>query len=158
MKKGKTTLLKLGILFSGAFVLLLCIFWLPSEARYAAETNPEYAYLQYPVLIGLYLTAIPFYFGKYQTLKLLRDIEKNEAFSIRTVDSLKQVKYCAFIVMFLYIIGMVFLFSQNALHPGIAIIGLPITLASMFIALFAAILQELLSHVVKMKTEHDLTV
>ena len=42
----------------------------------------------------------------------------------------------------LYVIGMILLLTQNALHPGIAIIGLVIFFASIVIMLFTAVLQE----------------
>ena len=58
----------------------------------------------------------------------------------------------------LYVIGMILLGTQNALHPGIAIIGLVIFFASIVIMLFTAVLQELLKNVLKIKTENDLTI
>ena len=53
---------------------------------------------------------------------------------------------------------MILLGTQNALHPGIAIIGLVIFFASIVIMLFTAVLQELLKNVLKIKTENDLTI
>ncbi len=48
--------------------------------------------------------------------------------------------------------------SQNALHPGIAIIGLTIIFTSVVIAVFTAVLQKLLKNVLDIKSENDLTV
>ncbi|MBS4209518.1 DUF2975 domain-containing protein [Bacillus sp. FJAT-50079] len=158
MKQGKITFLKTTIYVIGLVILCLCVFALPSLARYSAEMNPEYAYLQYPVLIGLYLTAIPFFFALYQVLKLLNYIENNHAFSELALHALNQVKHCAVIIIILYVIGMVFLGSQNALHPGIALIGFVILFSTIVIFFFAAVLQELLKNGLTIKLENEWTI
>jgi hypothetical protein len=123
-----------------------------------AETFPEYAYLKYPVLFGIYVTTIPFFFALNYTLKLLNYIENNNAFSKLSVQKLKYIKYCGSSISVLYVIGSIFLLSQNALHPGIAIIVCTITFASIIIAVFASVLQKLLKSALDIKSENDLTV
>ena len=88
MKRGKVTFLKVAVFTIGIIMLSLFIFALPSLAKYSVEMNPEYANLQYPVLIGLYITGIPFFFALYQALKLLSYIENNNAFSELAVNAL----------------------------------------------------------------------
>lgn len=158
MERGTTLFLKVTIFLIGITVLALCIFLLPWLANYTAEMYPEYAYLQYPVLIGLYVTAIPFFFALYQTLRLLNNIDKYNAFSEFSVNALKNIKYCANAISILYVIGSIFLISQNALHPGIALAGFIIIFASFVIAVFSAVLQKLLKNAIEIKSENDLTV
>ncbi|MCJ8009301.1 DUF2975 domain-containing protein [Lederbergia wuyishanensis] len=158
MKRGSTTFLKLAVLFIGVIILVLCIFWLPWEARHAAEMNPEYAYLRYPVLFGLYITAIPFFLALYQSLKLLIYVEKNNAFSKLAVTSLKYIMRCANTITILYVVGFFFLVSQNAMHPGIALVGFTIIFTSLIISLFSAVLQALLKNALDIKSENDLTI
>lgn len=158
MKRGTIISLKLAIFVIGIIMLGLCVIWLPWMAKNAAEMNPEYAYLRLPVLVGMYITAIPFFVALYQSLKLLRYIESGNAFSELVVISLKHIKHCAMGIIILYIIGFFFLVSQSALHPGIAIIGLAIIFGAFIIAVFAAVLQELLRNALEMKSENDLTV
>ena len=158
MKIGTATLLKLIVITIGIVVLLLCIFWLPGIARKAAVMNPSYAYLRYPVLLGLYITAIPFFLALYQTIKLLSYIHSKTAFSQVAVKSLKQVMYCTISIIILYGIGICFLISQDALHPGIALVGFAIIFTSFIISLFTAILQELFKSALVIKSENDLTV
>ena len=147
MKRGKVTFLKVAVFTIGIIMLSLFIFALPSLAKYSVEMNPEYANLQYPVLIGLYLTGIPFFFALYQALKLLSYIENNNAFSELAVACIKIHKIlCKYDQCFI-VIGMILLGTHNALHPGIAIIGLVIFFASIVIMLFTAVLQELLKNV-----------
>lgn len=153
-----TTLLKLIVYLIGFIVLMLCVFWLPNMAQKAALIDPSYAYLKYPVLIGIYLTVLPFFFALFHSLKLLSYINHKNAFSELAVTSLKGVKYCAILICLLYLVGMVFLITQEALHPGIALIGFAILFASFSISLFAAVLQELFTRALEIKSENDLTV
>ncbi|WHY87191.1 DUF2975 domain-containing protein [Neobacillus novalis] len=158
MKRGTVIWLKGTIFVIGIITLVVSIFFLPGLAKEAAEMNPEYAYLRFPVLVGLYATEIPFFFALYQALKLLNYIERDLAFSELAVFSLGFIKKCAFTIIILYVIGIFMLAIQNALHPGIAIIGIVIVFATLVISLFTAILQELLRSAIELKSENDLTV
>ncbi|KOS68936.1 membrane protein [Lysinibacillus contaminans] len=158
MRQGTTTFLKVAIVIMGMIVLALCTLWLPWLANDTAEMNPEFAYLRLPVLVGLNITAIPFFLALFQAWKLLKYIDSENAFSTRSVMSLGQIKNYAIAINVLYAIGMIVLVLQNALHPGIAIIGLVIIFATLVIAFFAAVLQELLKSALEIKAENDLTI
>ena len=160
MKKGSTLFLKGVIFIIGSPVIALCIFILPKIAEFFAELNPGLDFLQYPFLIGLYLTAIIFFFALYQTLKLLSYIDRNQAFSELSVKSLKSIKYCAIIISALYTIFMPLLYLMAEIDdaPGIILIGMVIIFASLVVAVFAAVLQRLLKEAIYIKLENDLTV
>ncbi|MCM3396505.1 DUF2975 domain-containing protein [Oceanobacillus profundus] len=158
MKRGSTIFLKIAVFLIGVIVLSLCIFFLPWLANDTAEMFPEFAFLQYPVLLGLYLTTIPFFVALYQAIRLLKLIDNEDAFSESSVNSLNLIKYCAITISILYVIGSILLMSQSALHPGIAIIGFIIFFASVVIAVFAGVLQKLLRNALDIKSENDLTV
>ncbi|MGE8205521.1 DUF2975 domain-containing protein [Heyndrickxia sp. NPDC080065] len=158
MKQGSITSLKVALFLIGFIILSLCIFALPSLASYAAKMNPEFSYFKYPVLYGLYMTAVPFFFALYQAFKLLTCIESNNAFSEIAVGALSRIKYCAATVVILYVLGIFMLGLQNALHPGIAIVGLLIIFTAFVISLFSAVLQELFKNALKLKVENELTV
>lgn len=158
MKREKTTFLKISVVTIGIVVLVLCIFLLPWLAENTAKQNPSYAYLRYPILIGIYITTIPFFIALYQSLKLLDHIATKSAFSGVTVGALTNIKYCAISIIALYALGLIGLGVINVLHPSIAIIGVIIIFASWTIALFAAVLQELLANIIEIKSENDLTV
>ena len=156
--KRETLFLKAIVLLMGISVLAPAVFWLPRLAVDMAEMYPEFAYLRYPILIGLYITVIPYFIALQQTFKLLIHIDGNNAFTEFSVNALNNIRHCAVAISISYIVGVVFLFSQNALHPGVAIIGFTIILASAAIAVFAAVLQKLLKNAIDIKTENDLTV
>ncbi|MEW4234046.1 DUF2975 domain-containing protein [Bacillus thuringiensis] len=161
MKQGSTLFLKTVVILIGIPVLAMCIFLVPKIGNFAAELYPDIAYIKYLVFINLYATAIPYYFALYQTFKLLNYIDKNNAFSELSVQALKNIKYSALAISVLYILGMplFYLVAERDDAPGIIIIGMiMIFVASMVIAVFAAVLQRLLKDAIDIKSENDLTV
>ena len=158
MDKKFIVFLKCAIYFIGLVVFGLCVFWLPMMANEMAALEPTLAYLKFPVLIGIYMTAIPFFYALYQAISLLNLINQEHAFSKEAILSLKGVKSSAIYIVIIYVIGLVFLGSQSALHPGIALMGLTIIFTSILITVFTAVLQELFRSALEIKSENDLTV
>ncbi|MEH7883870.1 DUF2975 domain-containing protein [Bacillus sp. JJ1609] len=156
----ETLFLKVVVFLMGLPVLALCIFVLPEIAEFFAELNPKLDFLQYPFLIGLYVTAIVFFAALYQTLKLLSYIDKNEAFSDLSVMALKNIKYCAITISALFVVFMplIYLMAEVDDAPGMILIGMVIIFGSMVITVFAAVLQKLLKNAIDIKSENDLTV
>lgn len=158
MKKLALPLFQIGVLLITLIVLLVCFFWLPPIAADFAMKTPNWSFLQYPMLIAIYATVIPFLIGIYQALKLTRIVQIDEAFTEKAVLSLKIIKNCAFLISFMYFLGLFILYSIIPLSAEIAIIILIIVLAAFLIGLICGILQELLSTALKIKEENDLTV
>jgi hypothetical protein len=158
--KRETLFLKVVVFLMGLPVLALSIFVLPEIAEFFAELNPTLDFLQYPFLIGLYVTVIAFFAALYQTLRLLSYIDKNEAFSDLSVMALKNIKYCAITISALFVVFMplIYLMAEIDDAPGIILIGMVIIFGSMVIAVFAAVLQKLLKNAIDIKSENDLTV
>jgi len=156
--KGETLFLKVAVILMGFPVLALCIFGLPWLTN--NPVNPDYAHIIYPILIGMYAAAIPFYFALYQAFKLLSYIDKNKAFSELSVEALKNIKYCAITISTFYVVLMpfVYLVAEKDDAPGLIIIGMVPIFASMVVAVFAAVLQKLLKNAIDIKSENDLTV
>jgi hypothetical protein len=158
MKRGSTLFLRMAVFLIGTPVLALAIFgltWLPKN-----PANPDYAYILYPIVIGMYVSAIPFFVALYQAFKLLSYIDKNQAFSELSVKALKNIKICAMTISGLYLVILPFVFLVAELDdaPGLVIIGMVPVFASMVIAVFAAVLQRLLKEAIDIKSENDLTV
>lgn len=158
--KWETFFLKFVVFLIGLPILAGCIYGL---SRFDPNSPywdlPELAQLQYPILVGMYLVMIPFFFALYQTLKLLGYIEKGNAFSASSVKALKKIKYCAVLISVLYVVEMPFLYRLTQVDdtPGI-FIGLFVIFTSAVIAVFAAVLQKRLKNAVAIKSENDLTV
>ncbi len=158
MKKINIVLFQLGILFIALIVLLIAVFILPGVSKDFALDAPEWAYLQYPLLISIYITIIPFLIAIYEGFKLSRLIQINDVFTMNGVRSLQIIKSCALSVAFLYLIGTIILSKLVDLSPGIGILGISILLSSFMVGLIGGILEELLRKALEIKEENDLTV
>ena len=158
MERGSTIFLKVAVFLIGTPVLALCIFGLTWLANNPA--SPDYAYMLYPILIGMYVSVIPFFAALFQAFKLLGYIDKKQAFSELSVKALKNIKFCAMTISGLYVvvIPFVYLLALQDDAPGLIIIGMVPTFASLVIAVFAAVLQKLLRDAIDIKSENDLTV
>jgi len=158
MKQGTTLFLKIAVILIGTPVLALCIFGLPWLAN--NPVNPDYAHMLYPIVIGMYVSAISFFFALYQALKLLSYIDKNKAFSELSVNALKCITYCAITISALYVVIMpfVYLVAEQDDAPGLIIVGMIPIFAASVIAVFAAVLQKLLKEAIDIKSENDLTI
>lgn len=158
MNKWLIGTLKASLIFVSIMILALSVFWLPYVARISAEVNPEFADLKYPILVGMYCTCIPFYIGVFHTYRLLRLINMEIAFTEEACKSLKAIILSAIGVIALYIIGTIYLSVENALHPGLLLLGFIIMLASFIIAVFTGVLKAVLMKVIEIKNDNELTI
>lgn len=158
MKRGTTIFLKLAVLLIGVPILALCIFGIPWLAN--NPVNPNYAGALYPIVIIMYVSVIPFIVALYQAFRLLSYIDKNEAFSLMSVKSLKTIKYCAIVISSLYVVMLPFVYvvAEKDDAPGLILMGMVPIFASLVIAVFSAVLQRLLQEAIDIKSENDLVV
>ena len=159
MKPYSTIFLKIVVILIGIPVLALCIFWLPPLLIKTAELKPEYASFRY-VLVGMFISAIPFLYALYQALKLLSYIDKSKAFSELSVKALKYIKYCANTISIIYVLIMPLVFPLADADDAPGLVGIPLIIifASIVVSVFAAVLQRLLQDAIDIKSENDLTV
>ncbi len=160
MKQASTLFLKATLFVMGGLVLAFCVFAIPAISNGVGVEWPALAHLKYPILIGGYLTAIPFFIALYQAFNLLSYIDKNTAFSAVSVQSLKYIKYCGITMTVLYLAGMpiVAQIAEADDAPGLILFGMLIAAAPTVIAVFAAILQKLAQSAIEIKSENDLVV
>jgi hypothetical protein len=159
MKKGSTHFLRFATIFLGIIVLALCIA-LPSIYTGGSEEFPT-ASRTLLIIIGiLYGTTVPFFFALWQTLKLLRYIDQNRAFSELSVKALQNIKYSAIAITVLYLACAPFLIpiAEGDDAPGLVLMGAVLACFPLVIAVFAAVLQRLLQNAIGIKSENDLTV
>ena len=154
MKQSSTLFLKSVVLIIGAFVLFLCAYAIPRTIGPVDVNGYD------PILLGLYVPAIPFFYALYQSIKLLNYIDKNNTFSLASVKAFRSIKYCALTISGLFVLGMprIFYVADKDDAPGVVLLGCVIIFASFVIATFAAVLQKLIQNAVDIKSENDLTV
>lgn len=158
MKHVSTTFLRIVIGLGGLFVLLFIILVMPEVTQELIEQAP--AWFTIPVLGVFFLSAIPFYFVLYQTLRLLRLIDAEHAFSQRAVTALRLIKFAStgMAVMYAAILPLLYIAAQVTDAPGLVAIGIVLTGAATVVATFAAVLQLVLASAIRLKEENDLTV
>lgn len=156
MKQASTLFLRGTITILGLIVLALCVIVLPAGIR--DELTGDIDYL--PIIVGMYVTAVPFFIAIYQAMKLLNYVDTNQAFSDLSVKALNVIKYCALIISAVYVVGLPYIITlaQRDDAPGLVLIGLIFVIASGAVAVIAAVLQYLLKNAVEIKSENDLTV
>ncbi|MFC4809420.1 DUF2975 domain-containing protein [Paenibacillus sp. GCM10023250] len=156
MERGTTFFLRATVVLIGLPVLGICAWGLPL----VIGTGYFPAYMLLPVVILAYASAIPFFYALYQALRLLGFIDRNRAFSERSVQALSRIKGCAFAICVLDLASLPFLYlmAESDDAPGLIVVGLVIAFASLVIGVFAAVLQKLLKSAVEFKSELDLTV
>ena len=154
MKQSSTFFLKAAVLLIGVIVVSICVFALPRVIGTVSMGGYD------PILLGLYIAAIPFFIALYQALKLLSYIDKNKAFSHSSIAAIKKIKYCAVMISLLFIAGSPYIYhvANKDDAPGVVAIAMVITGASFVIATFAAVLQKLFQNAMDIKSENDLTV
>jgi len=155
---ASTNFLRLFIFLIGILILGVCVLFVPWIARDAVQYFPPF--LIYLILIPMYVSAIPFYYALYETLKLLKYIDNNKAFAERSVMALKSIKMCAIMIVILHlaVLPLLYIIAELDDAPGIILMGLVVPGASMVITVFAAVLQRLLIDALDIKKDNDLTI
>ncbi|MDP1624879.1 MAG: DUF2975 domain-containing protein [bacterium] len=155
MKRGSTLFLKIVVCVLALIALAVLTFamWLTYNVE---GGGAEYR----PIVIGMFVGAIPFLIALWQSMKLLILIEKGTAFSDLAVDALKKIKYCGIAISIIVVLGSPYIIgvAHEDDAPGVVLIGLIIAFTSAVIATFAALLQKLLKNVIDIKSENELTV
>jgi hypothetical protein len=153
MKRGSTLFLKAVVILFSIAVFALCIFLI---SQIFIENLGGYL----PIVIGMLAASIPFFIGVFHTMKLLNQIDKNQAFSQLSIKSLEIIKYCGIVISALYGFGMpyIFIVAQRDDAPGVVLLGLIFTLTPMIMAVFATILQKVLQNALDLKSENELTI
>ncbi len=128
----ETLFLKLMVILLGVPVLAICIFAMPEITHDLAVEFIGIKYLQWPMLLGVYVMAFTFFVALYQTFRLLHYIDKNKAFSNLSVKALKNIKTCAIIISLLYVLAMplFYVVAEEEDAPGVILIGMCFILAS----------------------------
>ena len=113
-----------------------------------------------PLLLFMFVPAIPFFFALYQGLQLLKFIDTNTAFSEKSAKAIRTIKYCAFAISALFAGAMplIIYLAEKDYAPGAVIIGLVFILVPLVVGVFAAVLERLLRNALDIKSENDLTV
>ncbi len=159
--KSSLTIFARAVLYLVALAALsVCFILLPELAREEAtgKPNPE---VVYTFLACAYILAVPFFIALYQTHKLLGYVDKNKAFSVKSINTLRKTKICALTFTILFFtfaasgIAFIKITNPNEDMAGFGPITLVFTLVSATMTVFLALLQKVLTIATQMKVEND---
>jgi len=158
VKNGSTFFLRFVVIILNIIVLAIAFLGFPLVIKEVSQYYPKL--LLYPIVTGIYLTAIPFYYALTQVWKLLGLIDKNNAFSQESVNALKNIKVSAISIAGVYtiLLPVLYVIAEVDDAPGVLALPLVVTFAAIVIAVFAAVLQRLLHEAVDIKSDNDLTI
>ena len=154
MQRGPTLVLKVTLFLLG--IAALGLAGLLVYIVFSSNDVGDYR----PILLGMLLTAIPFFMILYQAFNLLQYIDRNTAFSEASVKALRRIKTYALVISGFYVVCMPYIYyvAEKDDAPGGILIGMILAVAPAVIAVFVAILQALLQSAIAIKSENDLTV
>lgn len=164
IKSGSTIFAKAVVYLVGVAALAVCFILLPELVREESVGKPTNLLLTYTFLGGAYVLSTPFFVALYQALKFLTYIDKNKAFSNKSIKALRNIKICATIFSVLVVVALVVGISvaknmdPNEDVTGFVTLGFVFTFISSVIAVFVAVIQKLLTDAVHMKSENDLII
>lgn len=153
-EKSSTLFLKLILLVLSLAVLAICGFLLNQITQSDSLGNYR------PILIGVVVSAFPLLYIFYQAYNLLNNIDANLSLTDSSVNSLRIIKICSFLISLLYLIGSPFIFyvAEQDDAPGVVLINLIFIMGPFAVGVFTYILQKLLINAIGYKSENELTI
>ena len=144
MKKLNAYFLCGLLIMIGFIIFLMCAFVLPSIANDVVRQSPEVAHLQYPILLGMYATTIPFFYAIYAIIGIVFTAERESIYTEKIKHYLIEISYCAATIIILYIAGFTLLDVSQALPPIVAVLGIIIIVVSSIVATAALFIRNVL--------------
>lgn len=160
MKKASTIFLRLAIIAITVGVTALCVFLLPQVWIHAPEEYSNYAYAVQGVVAAMYVSVIPYFIGIYKAWRLLSLIDNGKPFSQASARTIKSIAILAAVITGIYIASIPFFFIWGDMDdaPGLIVIGAVLVGLPATVAVFAGLLQRLVSEASEIKLENELTV
>ena len=154
LDRSSTLFLRLILLVLTFGVLVLCGFLL-----YQIIQSDSLGYYR-PMLMGLVVSTIPLFYIFYQAYTLLNNIDNNLSLTNSSVNSLRIIKVCSFLISLMYLIGSPFIFNvaQRDDAPGVVLINIILIMGPFSVGVFTYILQKLLINAIGYKSENELTI
>ncbi len=149
MKRWTTLILKVAIVLFGAFVVVFCAFGLSSIIMDLADSAQNIAKFMYPIIVVMYIAAVPILIALYQSFKFLNFVDKNMTFTEQAIKTLKTVRYCAMTMAGLHTVAFPFFAILGELDdaPGAIVIGFGFIFVPIVIATFVNLIEGLFKQV-----------
>lgn len=157
IKRGYTVFLQIVIVLFGIGVATFLI-WEPHVEGVNAHATVFQMY--FSLFVGyVYFASIPFFVGLYQAVKVLGYAGQNRIFSHEAVKALRNIKYCALLLIIFAAISVLFMLgAEREDRPAGTFMRLLVAFPSIIVAAASAVFERILRNAVELKSENDLTV
>lgn len=147
------------LLIIGGSTFVLSVTLLPEMASWAAWRFPEIAYLEYPMLIFVWVTLIGFYYIIVLVFNICSNVQSDKAFTQGTVRLFDTIAYIAMGELIAYMIGFIVLaiWLMRA-HPSFVFILFLVAFVCLMLFGFCKVMKHLLLRVIDIKEENDYTI
>ena len=159
MKRGSTLFLRLTLIVM-ALPVLPVVLQLGIEVSLALIRGEALPFADWGLFAVLAGSAVPYFAALRETWRLLGMIERQEAFSGPSVQALANIRRCAAAVAILFALGLPVFAALARIEdaPGLVVIGMGIAGISVVIAVFSAVLRNLLKQAISIRAENEFTV
>ena len=127
---------------SAIVAVFFCVLALPPFGTAIAKNFPEYAFWQYPILVGLYSAAACFFFALFHFWVLLNSIDRNGTLAAKNLKAIRLSAILFSILYFIFAMPIIFLAAQADDAPGLILIGAFLGTLPIGVAAVAAILEK----------------
>ena len=159
MKQSKLALcLKACTIIIALITAVVLYHILPVGVDVCLEEFPAYLWLALPSKLILYLSSIPCAIALIAFFLICVEIGRDNSFCRENVKRLTLIAGCAICGVLFCVAEFLLLFCAGALHPGIALLCIGISLFGVTIAAAAAVLSHRVEKACILREEHDLTV
>lgn len=147
------------LLIIGGTTFVLSVTLMPEVASWAAWRIPEIAYLEYPLLIFVWVTLIGFYYIIILIFKICSNVQSDKAFTMGTVRTFDTIAWIAMGELIAYLIGFIVLaiWLMRA-HPSFVFILFLVAFVCLMLFGFCKVMKHLLLRVLDIKEENDYTI
>lgn len=137
---------------------ILCFAVAPLLGQGLAVEYPPLAFLFWPCLIFVWVTAVPFGAALVESWKICGELRQGRAFCGGNVRRLRRISRLALSECVIYFAALVFLAVSGLLHPVALLFILVILCVGFAAAAFAAVLAHLTVRAGEMQEENEKTI
>lgn len=117
MRRRRVQVCRIMLYLAGFIILVFSTFWLPWHVGETARLNPPLSYLQYSLLLCIYLTLFPFLYTLYHVDRLLDCAEKEKPSLGCLSRSLQRIGWAQLLVALIYLGAWLLLLSTGLPVP-----------------------------------------
>lgn len=138
---------------------VLSVTLLPEIASWAAWRINEIEFLQYPILIFVWLTLIGYYYIVLLVFKICSNVQSGKAFTKATAGTFDMIAIIAMIELVAYMLGFTVLsIWLMETHPVVVFMLFLVAFVCLIVFGVCKVMKHFLLRVIKIKEDNDYTI